>query len=76
MPTVQLNFGSQDYNSHQCQSFRDGDWIIFHCEQCPDYERRLNWRTGDTRSRNASAEIQHQGFHIPAQYQELLQNRN
>ncbi|NUO78866.1 hypothetical protein HUU05_02235 [candidate division KSB1 bacterium] len=76
MPTVNLNFASQDFDAHQCQGFRDGDWIIFRCEHCPDYERRMNWRTGAVQSRHAKAEIQHHGFYVPSQYQDLMQNLN
>jgi hypothetical protein len=38
---------SSDAEVHECESHRKGDWIIFRCPLCPDYERRMNWRTGD-----------------------------
>lgn len=76
MPIVHLDFAARDFDAHQCQSFRDGDWIIFRCEQCPDYERRMNWRTGETRSRHTRPEIRHNGFHVPRQYEELMRAVN
>lgn len=76
MSTVHLEFASQSYNSHACQGFRDGDWIIFRCGQCPEYERRMNWRTGEVRSRHTSPEIRHNGFYTPQQYHELMLNCN
>lgn len=31
---------------HHCTSHREGDFIIWRCPLCKDYERRFNWRTG------------------------------
>lgn len=76
MTTVNLNFSPQGFDTHPCNGFRDGDWIIFRCEQCPNYERRMNWRTGEVRSRHTAPEIRHNGFYIPPQYQEIMLNSN
>lgn len=50
---------------HPCTSTRDGDWIIFRCGRCPDYERRMNWRTGASQVHNPQPDFQHSGHHVP-----------
>lgn len=32
---------------HSCESRREGDWIIYTCPQCPDYERRHHLGKGE-----------------------------
>lgn len=65
-----------DSEHHKCQAARNGDWIIFQCPKCQDYERRLNWRTGETRSRNVSATIDHHGGYFPREFKEAFENAN
>jgi len=65
-----------DFEHHHCQATRDGDWIIFRCPQCRDYERRLNWRTGETKARNVSATIDHNGSYFPREFKEAFENSN
>ena len=52
--------------THACTSQLKGDWIIFRCSKCEDYERRLNWKTGEMTIKGASSFFMHQGFHQPA----------
>ncbi len=72
-----INFqASPDDLRHECTSQRHGDWIIFRCPHCDDYERRLNWRTGEMRVRNARTEINHTGRYFPREYKEAFENVN
>jgi hypothetical protein len=65
-----------DFEHHECSGTRNGDWIIFLCPQCHDYERRLNWRTGETTARNVSATIDHNGRYSPRELKEAFENAN
>ncbi|PSR15057.1 MAG: hypothetical protein DA408_16275 [Bacteroidetes bacterium] len=31
---------------HRCESHREGEWIIYTCQDCPNYERRVQPSTG------------------------------
>ena len=74
---IRLNLDpSESPENHQCQSYRDGDWIIFRCPECADYERRLNWRTGEMMVRNSRPEINHFGRYEPTEYREAFENTN
>lgn len=61
---------------HKCDAFRNGDWIIFRCPICKDYERRLNWRTGEMRVRNDKPEVYHHGNYMPGEYVQVFENLN
>lgn len=62
---MEIRFGNtEDGSIHRCESCQEGDWIVFSCPDCYDYERRLNWRTGETFSESVHPEIQHSGFHF------------
>lgn len=53
-------------NKHHCQSRRKGDWLIFTCPKCPDYERHFNWKTGEMKSFVADEnKIPHTGTFLP-----------
>lgn len=75
MQTIRFD-APDDTEQHLCQSYRTGDWIIFYCEQCGDYERRLNWRTGEMKVKNAKAEIRHTGFYAPEEYKSAFESIN
>ena len=61
-----IDFGkSQSNPAHECDSYQHGDWIVFRCPSCPDYERRLNWRTGEIKVKNSQPGIMHTGTHVP-----------
>jgi len=64
------------YAHHECTATRDGDWLVFLCAQCSDYERRLNWRTGETSARNSSPDINHSGRYFAAEFKESFENSN
>lgn len=62
----EIDFGDvSDSVQHQCEATREEDWVVFRCPQCPDYERRLNWRTGAMQVRNVKADIRHSGAYTP-----------
>lgn len=48
-------------NSHHCTSHIEGDWIVWRCPICPDYERRLNVKTGKMTVKKGDTEVRHQG---------------
>ena len=52
-------------HTHPCTSERHGDWLVFRCAQCPDYERRINWKTGEMQVRGGRPGIMHRGMHLP-----------
>lgn len=61
---------------HHCESHRDGDWITYFCPLCPDYERRINWRTGEVTIRTSTPEILHDGRYYPFEYHEAFRHTN
>lgn len=74
---IDIDFNrTPDLEHHQCSATRDGEWIIFHCPKCRDYERRLNWRTGETKARNVRATIDHSGRYFPREFKEAFENSN
>lgn len=61
---------------HECEAHRDGDWIVFRCPDCSDYERRFNWRTGQMKVKNTNPYINHRGEHVPPDAMYPLISRN
>lgn len=76
MENLHFNLGNQSANQHVCQSQRDGDWIIFTCSKCPDYERRVNWRTGQMSVTHGLLHVAHIGTHLPAEIAYALRHIN
>ena len=63
--------------THECTGFREGDWMIFKCTICHDYERRLNWRTGRmTTKSDPENPFQHTGSVVPTRFWSFDQNAN
>ena len=75
MESIHFNFKAQTEN-HECTAFRNGDWIIFQCPDCPNYERRINWRTGKMIIQNAKPNINHAGYYDCPEYRESLRFLN
>jgi hypothetical protein len=46
---------------HECTVIRVGEWAIFKCPHCLDYERKINLITGAMKTRAAFNAIRHQG---------------
>lgn len=59
---------------HNCDSYRNGDWIIFYCNKCKDYERRINWKTGKMIVKNDNFDILHIGLYVPTEYISIYNN--
>ena len=76
MSDFQFDSSSAENEVHKCKSYRDGDWIIYYCPQCSDYERRINWRTGKMKSRHIKKNINHVGSHEISEYKEVFENLN
>ncbi|GJM34492.1 MAG: hypothetical protein DHS20C18_34930 [Saprospiraceae bacterium] len=61
----QFEFRSEDLENHQCETWREGDHIILHCETC-GFKRKLNWQTGETHLIAAGDEYAlHKATHAP-----------
>ena len=56
---------TKEPNNHECYASIEGDWNVFRCPICKDYERRINRRTGEMKVSNPSPVIRHYGFNIP-----------
>lgn len=74
MMNFQNNFHSK-YERHICESYRNGDWIIYSCPRC-NYQMRENWRTGEMTVRNPKLDIKHSGSYFPSEYQDIFENLN
>ena len=60
-----------DEDLHICETYRVGDWIVFTCPKCPQYERRVNWRTREMKTRigEGNEHIKHAGSYFPKEYE-------
>ena len=34
---------------HYCESQREGEWIVHTCKDCPEYERKVHYLTGQVK---------------------------
>lgn len=48
--------------THQCTSYKEGDWVVFKCPICPQYEHRMNLIDNRMRTKGSSDDIQHTGM--------------
>ena len=64
---LNVSFESGLLNHHNCNSATEGDWVVFRCPICKDYERRINLLTGETSVKNVSSVVNHSGRHFPRQ---------
>jgi len=55
-----LNLTSEK-ETHKCTSYKEGDWIVFKCPICLQYERRLNLINNRMRTKGSSENILHTG---------------
>jgi hypothetical protein len=64
---MKIQFNSNDGElRHSCKSQRKGDWIVFTCPLCKDYERRLNFKTGQMKTRTGkNPDVLHIGTFQP-----------
>lgn len=75
--TVNINIGfSENDDRHACTAVRLGDWIVFKCEKCPGYERKINWKTGGMVIHRGNSTASHYGMHMPVLSNTTAQNPN
>ena len=68
-----IDFRPPEFSAeHQCTSTRSGDWILFRCAECPDYERRFNWRTAEMQVKGAREHVHHTGLYSPKEYSDVF----
>lgn len=65
----------EEMEQHDCESRRDGDWIVFKCPKC-DYSRRVNWKTGEMSASGGNMFVMHRGQHFPTGVDPRLMNMN
>lgn len=63
------------YEKHECNSKREGDWIVFSCKEC-EYERRYNWKTREVKVTGENIMVLHKGMHAPTGLNPQLMNVN
>ena len=51
-------------SKHSCSSRQRGDWLYFKCPLC-DYQRKMNWKTGEMKTIGGKEGVLHSGFNIP-----------
>ena len=66
MASIEFGGSAKNNRKHQCYSEQEGEWIVFRCHLCPDYERRMHLKTGKMKSKghNDDSDILHNGFYI------------
>jgi hypothetical protein len=67
-----LSFQNLPSETHHCTSHREGEWITWRCPHCQDYERRLNWATGEMQVRRGDSEANHVGVSTKERNMEAL----
>ena len=70
----EFDFSTNPYNNHECDAVTEGDWVVFRCPICKDYERKINVITGETKVKNLSADVSHSGRHLSSDYGALRVN--
>ncbi|MCU0348042.1 MAG: hypothetical protein MUC59_13960 [Saprospiraceae bacterium] len=50
---------------HHCIGHKEGDWIIFTCPVCRDYQRQINCVTKQVTVRKGNSNAIHIGSHAP-----------
>jgi hypothetical protein len=45
-----IEFNSSEDGKHKCSSKREGDWVVYSCPHCPDFQKRINLKTGEMES--------------------------
>ena len=74
MQTIHLR--PDDGIVHECTAERVGDWVVFTCPHCLDYERRINLKTGDMKTHAPYNTIKHSGMFAPVGLQPEKYNPN
>lgn len=45
MNELTVDLSNSNDKHHECKARREGDWVIFSCDKCPGYERKINLKT-------------------------------
>lgn len=62
-----INFSSTSKSSHQCSAEKEGEFIVYRCPLCPEYERRIHSKTGVMEvSGNIGNPHSHHGTYVKA----------
>jgi hypothetical protein len=64
--------GPSGLEHHECESSIEGDWIVFRCPLCKDYERRIHQVTSEMKVKNISAWISHSGRHVSLEHLAMI----
>ena len=63
---IRSDFNNSGESRHKCYSEKEGDWIVFKCPVCSDYERRIHSKTGEMKSKyNSDNRYRHSGTFVP-----------
>lgn len=44
-----IRFDNINENHHKCYVEKEGDWLVFRCPLCHEYERRINLKTRESK---------------------------
>ena len=73
---VSIKFNVED-RGHKCFGEREGNWVIFRCPVCDDFERRIHLKTGEVKLQIDPTNLHpHNGFFIPVGLDADLYNPN
>ena len=62
---IQIQPVDKEREMHACTTSREGDWIVFTCPHCEEYENRINFKTKERISRPvADPSIFHSGTFV------------
>ncbi len=61
---INFNLPDSQKTSHECNSHKEGDWMIFICPHC-DYVRQINYKTGKMKTSGGDDNIIHHGVQAP-----------
>ena len=71
-----INFGNPK-GKHKCYSEKKGEWIIFRCPVCEDFERKVHSITGEMITTiDPDNTHLHYGTHVPVGLETNLYNPN
>jgi hypothetical protein len=60
----EIDFPANPDMIHESDAVTEGDWVVFRCPICKDYERRINTVTDEMKVKNVSPTVCHSGCHI------------
>lgn len=64
-PRIPLKFESVTPDHHKCYVEQEGDWLVFRCPACADYERRIHSKTGEMKSKyDRDNHVRHYGIFV------------